>query len=99
MKLPGQLRFRLGLLALTATTLIACASCGLDSKLGLIKNGMKPEQVVALLGNPNRIEETQTEDQTVSAQVYHYSCPTGDGAIVFVNGAVFSSTLLAGTKS
>jgi hypothetical protein len=89
----------LGVLALTAAALTACATCGLDSKLGLIKNGMKTDQVVALLGNPTSIEETQTDDQTVSAQVYHYSCPTGDGAIVFVNGAVFSTTLLAGAKS
>ena len=95
----APLRFRLGILALTAVTLTACASCGLDSKLGLIKKGMKTDQVVALLGNPTTIEETQTDDQTVSAQVYHYSCPTGDGTVVFVNGAVFSTNILDGAKS
>jgi hypothetical protein len=95
----GLLRFRLVLIAAATVALTACASCGLDSKLGLIKPGMKADQVQALLGSPNRIDETQTEDQTVTGQVYHYTTPAGDGRVVFVNGIVFSATILPATKS
>jgi hypothetical protein len=95
----GLLRSRPIILAAATVILTACASCGLDSKLGLIKPGMKVDQVLALLGNPTRIDETQTEDQTLTGQVYHYATPAGEGRIVFVNGTVFSATILPATKT
>jgi hypothetical protein len=99
MSLSSLLKSRAVLLAAATVVLTACASCGLDSKLGLIKPGMKADQVQALLGNPTRIDETQTDDQTVTGQVYHYATPAGEGCIVFVNGVVFSATILPGNKS
>ena len=95
----GSLRYRKSILAVAALVLTACASCGLDSKLGLIKPGMKVAQVEALLGSPTHIDETQTADQTLSGQVYRYSTPAGEGRVVFVNGIVFSTTILPGAKS
>jgi hypothetical protein len=67
--------------------------------MALIKPGMSVTQVEALLGSPTHIDESQTTDQTLTGQVYHYSTPAGEGRIVFVNGIVFSSTLLTGAKS
>jgi hypothetical protein len=90
---------RVLLLAAATVILTACSMCGLNSKLGLIKPGMKVDQVLALLGNPTRIDETQTEDQTLTGQVYHYATPGGEGRIVFVNGTVFSATILPATKT
>ncbi len=90
---------RKSILALAALALTACATCGLDSKMALVKPGMKVAQVEALLGSPTHIDDTQTADQTLTGQVYHYSTPAGEGRVVFVNGIVFSSTLLNGTKS
>jgi hypothetical protein len=95
----GFLRYRKNIFAVAALALTACASCGLDSKMALIKPGMKITQVEALLGTPTHIDETQTADQTLSGKVYHYSTPAGEGRVVFVNGSVFSSTILNGAKS
>jgi len=97
--LAKTLRYRRGLPAIMALALTACATCGLDSKLGLIRPGMKINQVEALLGSPTRIDETQTANSTTPNEVYHYSTPAGDGRVVFVNGIVFSSTLLTGSNS
>ncbi len=99
MSLSGLVRSRASVLLAAALALTACASCGLDSKLGLIKPGMKPDQVQALLGKPTRIDETQTADETLTGQVYYYATPAGEGRVVFVNGIVFSSGILSGTKS
>ena len=93
------LRHRVSLLAAACVVLTACATCGLESKMGLVKPGMKTDQVVALLGSPTRIDETQTADQTLTGEVYHYATPAGDGRIVFVNGIVFSANILSGAKS
>ena len=93
------LPYRKSTLAIAALALTACATCGLDSKLGLIKPGMKVNQVEALLGSPTHIDETQTSDQTITGQVYHYSTPAGEGRVVFMNGIVFSTTILPGAKS
>ena len=87
------------LVAVAALALTACATCGLDSKMALIKTGMKVAQVEALLGSPTHIDESQTADQTLTSQVYRYSTPAGEGRVVFVNGIVFSSTFLNGAKS
>jgi hypothetical protein len=60
---------------------------------------MKVAQVEALIGTPTHIDEAQVADQTVTGQVYHYSMPAGDGRVVFVNGIVFSTSILSGAKS
>jgi hypothetical protein len=80
-----------------AFALTACASCGLDSKMGLIKPGMKVDQVEAILGQPTQIEHSETTG--IQGDVYRYSTPAGEGRVVFVSGIVFSSTLLHGTKT
>jgi hypothetical protein len=95
----NHLLHQLGLLAAVALTLTACSTCGLDSKLGLIKPGMKANQVETILGQPARIDEAQTNDQTVTGQVYHYSTPSGECRVVFVNGVVLKAEFLAEIKS
>ncbi len=92
-------RHKMGLLTAMALTLAACSTCGLDSKLGLIKPGMKANQVENILGRPARIDATQTDDQTVTGQVYHYSTPSGECRVVLVNGVVFKAEFLAEIKS
>ncbi len=92
-------RHNLGLLTALALTLTACSTCGLDSKMGLVKPGMKADEVETILGHPARIDEAQTDDQTIAGQVYHYSTPSGECQVVFVNGAVLKAEFLAATKS
>ncbi len=88
----------LSLLPVAALLLASCASCGLDSKMALIKHGMSIDQVEALLGQPTRIE-TKTTGQAMSDEVYHYSTPSGEGQVVFINGIVFSTALPFGANS
>ena len=90
---------KLALIAAAAIVVTACSTCGIENEMGLIKRGMKADQVEAILGRPARIDETQTADQTVAGQVYHYSTPSGEGRIVFVNGTVFKAEFLAEIKS
>lgn len=89
----NERRRKAGLSISMALTLTACSVCGLNHDLGLVKPGMKVNEVEALLGSPASI------DETVSAEVYHYSTPSGEARIVFVNGAVFKSEFLGEAKS
>ncbi len=52
-------------------------------------------QVEQLMGQPLRIEQSESADQTVSGQVYHYATyPSGgDFQVIFVNGVVFHTAL------
>jgi len=92
-------RYRKTLVVAAALALTACSICGLNHDLGLIKPGMKTSEVEALLGRPARIDQTETADQTVSGEVYHYSTPSGEGRVIFINGVVFKSEILDGAKS
>ena len=92
-------RDKVVLFAAAAVALTACSTCGIENEMGLIKPGMKSDQVQAILGRPAKIDETQSADQTVAGEVYHYSTPSGEGRIVFVNGAVFKAEFLAEIKS
>jgi hypothetical protein len=92
-------RQKIVLSATVALTLTACSICGLNHDLGLVKPGMRVNEVEALLGRPASIEETVTADQAVAAEVYHYSTPIGEARVVFVNGAVFKSEFPGDAKS
>jgi len=92
-------RYSRALFVAAALALTACSICGLNHDLGLIKPGMKTSEVEALLGRPARIDQTETADQTVTGEVYHYSTPSGEGRVIFINGVVFKSEVLDGTKS
>ena len=52
-------------------------------------------QVAQLMGQPLRIEQSESTDKTVTGAVYHY--PTypagGDFQVIFVNGVVFHTAI------
>ena len=52
-------------------------------------------QVEQLMGRPASIEHSESSDQTITGEVYHY--PTypsgGDFQVVFINGVVFRTAL------
>jgi len=52
-------------------------------------------QVEQLMGQPLRIEQSESADQTVSGAVYHYPTypPGGDFQVIFVHGVVFSTAI------
>ena len=58
-------------------------------------------QVEQLMGQPLRIEQSESADQTVTGEVYHY--PTypsgGDFQVIFVNGVVFNTAIPSPAKS
>jgi hypothetical protein len=57
------------------------------------KTPLTVAQVEDLMGKPASIEESQSEDQTVSGIVYHYPGHGTDFKIVFINGVVFHSEM------
>lgn len=65
------------------------------------KPPLSVSQVEQLIGQPLRIEQSESTDQTVKGMVYHY--PTypagGDFQVIFVNGAVFNTAIPATSKS
>jgi len=88
---------RLSLLA-AALALAACSSAVTAEKMAQIKPAMKTDQVVALLGQPAHIDQSQTSDQLLSGEVYRYPAPDGEGRVVFINGAVFQAQFVPGGK-
>jgi hypothetical protein len=52
-------------------------------------------QVELLMGRPASIEQSESADQTITGEVYHY--PTypsgGDFQVIFVNGVVFGTAI------
>jgi hypothetical protein len=58
-------------------------------------------QVEQLMGQPLRIEQSETADQTITGEVYHYPTypPGGDFKVIFVNGEVFSTAIPSPAKS
>jgi outer membrane protein assembly factor BamE (lipoprotein component of BamABCDE complex) len=77
--------------AMTAATLtlVACSTAVTQVKLDQVKDGMKTDQVEALLGQPTRID--QSEITGLTGQVYHYVSAQGDGRVVIINGTVFET--------
>jgi len=63
----------------------------------------KPAPTVAevekLMGRPANIEQSQSADQTISGEVYHYPSGSNDMKVTFINGTVFKAELVSGTKS
>jgi hypothetical protein len=64
-------------------------------KINETKPPLTIAQVEQLMGQPLRIEQSESADQTVSGQVYHYpSFPVGgDFQVIFVNGIVLHTAL------
>ena len=83
----------------TALALTACSSAVTPEKIGQIKPGMTPDQVQTLLGRPASIEQSATDDQTISGEVDHYPASSGEGRVVIVNHTVFHAEFVPGAKS
>jgi hypothetical protein len=84
------------LLALTALSAVACGSAVTSVKLQQITDGMKTDQVVALLGQPTRIQHAEITG--VTGDAYLYDSTKGEAVVVFVNGAVFRTNYIHGDK-
>ncbi len=58
-------------------------------------------QVESLMGRPVTIEQSETADQTITAEVYHYPHPEQgqDFKVIFVNGVVFGTQFVPLAKS
>jgi len=78
-----------GFLALTA-----CSSAVTQEKMALIKPQMKVGDVTAILGQPARIDHSETTGLT--GEVYHYPAPHGEGRVIFLNDAVFKAEFIPG---
>ena len=86
-------------LVLVSLVLLAgCSSAITPDKMSLIKPAMKADQVVALLGQPAHIDQSETSDQLIQGEVYHYPSTDGEGRVVFLNGAVFQAQFVPGGK-
>lgn len=83
----------------TALALSACSSAVTPEKISQVKPGMTSDQVQALLGRPASIEQSQTDDQTISGEVDHYPASGGEGRVVIVNHTVFHAEFVPGAKS
>ena len=83
----------------TALALSACSSAVTPEKMAQVKPGMTPDQVQALLGRPASIEQSETEDQTISGEVDYYPAPNGEGRVVIVNHTVLHAEFVPGAKS
>jgi outer membrane protein assembly factor BamE (lipoprotein component of BamABCDE complex) len=75
----------------------ACSSAVTPDKISQIKPAMKTDQVEAILGQPMRIEHTETTG--LQGDVYYYSASNGEGRVVFLNNAVFKAEFVPGAKS
>jgi hypothetical protein len=64
-------------------------------KIHETKPPLSVAQVEQLMGQPLRIDQSESADQTISGQVYHY--PTypagGDFQVIFINEVVFNTAL------
>jgi hypothetical protein len=87
------------ILGIAALALTACSSAVTPDKMAQIKPAMNQEQVQAILGQPARIEQSETVDQNLSGEVDHYPASNGEGRVVFVNHAVFKAEFVPQTKA
>lgn len=71
----------------------------LFSKVQDNKPPLTQAQVEELLGRPASIDQSQSADQTITGEVYHYPYHNRDMKVVFVNGVVFSTQFVPGAKS
>jgi hypothetical protein len=79
--------------------LSACSSAVTPDKISQIKPGMKSDQVEAILGRPNTIEQSEIPDQTLTGEVDHYSSPHGEGRVIYLNNTVFKAEFISGAQS
>jgi outer membrane protein assembly factor BamE (lipoprotein component of BamABCDE complex) len=80
------------LIAIGFVLLTACSS-GVDSTaLARVSDGMKIDQVEALLGQPTRIEESEVTGAT--GKVYDYLSSGGTARVVFINDVVFDTKFI-----
>jgi len=69
-------------------------------EFGEIKSAQPPmtvTQVEKLMGQPSRVESSETTG--ITGSVYHYPSHGGDIKVVFVNGTVFNAEFVSGAKS
>ena len=81
-----------------AIGLSACSSAVTPDKIAQVKEGMKSDQVIALLGPPASIEQSETNDLALNGEVDHYPTPNGVGRVIFVNHAVFKAEFVPSAK-
>ncbi len=81
------------------TTFSEGAQMGAFSKVQDSKPPLTQQQVEQLMGQPARIEQSETDDQTIKGLVYFYPHNNSNMKIVFVNGVVFSAEFVPGAKS
>src|ERR1700682_2579375 len=64
-------------------------------KINETKPPLTMAQVEQFMGQPLRIEQSESADQTIKGEVYHYPTfpPGGDFRVIFVNGVVFHTAL------
>jgi hypothetical protein len=58
---------------------------------------LKVEEVVKLLGQPERIDHAETTG--MQGDVYYYSRSNGTDCVIFINSAVFKAEFVPGAKS
>jgi len=73
-------------------------------KINETKPPLTIAQVEQLMGSPASIEQSESADQTVTGEVYHYPVNPPGGAVqdfrvIFVNGVVFHTAISPYIKS
>ena len=80
-----------------AFVLAACSSGATAEKISQIKPAMKVDEVEAILGRPDHIDQSETTG--LQGQVYYYNGSRGQGRVVFLNDAVFKADFVPGGKA
>jgi hypothetical protein len=88
-----------GMAIVGACALTACSSGTTAAKMAQVKPGMTSATVQSILGQPARIDHSETSDQTVTGEVDHYPANNGEGRVVYINGSVFTADFVSGAKS
>jgi hypothetical protein len=83
-------------LALAGLLCAACSSAVDSAALARVSDGMKVEQVEAILGRPTHIDQSEIPDMggIIDGKVYDYSSPGGEARVVFVNNTVFRTEFI-----
>ena len=81
----------------TVAALSACSSGVTPEKISQIKPEMKPDQVEAILGQPDHIDHSETTG--LQGDAYYYKGSAGQGRVVFLNNFVFKADFIPGAKS
>jgi hypothetical protein len=73
--------------------LTACSSAATPDKMARIKPAMTAAHVEAILGQPARIEQSETTG--LSGEVDYYPASNGEGRVIYLNNAVFKADFVS----